>query len=118
MGMYTECAIYAKHSDGSSLTMKERDDLLRYLESEGIFDYDTVDQEDEFVCSYTSTSLHEQDELSNALERHAMFHEDSIFKAVLDFDGGSGVVMLFSGDDVEVLQKIVSYEEPKKIKWD
>ena len=113
MGMYTVCELSIKHVDGSTLNYDEIENFAGHLENADMF-WEWCGDE----AYYNSTSINTYDDVTNAISSYAKEHPDVKVMLIVDYDDGYGCKVLFCGEEQEVLQKIVTYEEPEKIKWD
>ena len=124
MGSYTNYSIYAKHRNGALLSKEELTELDSHLMERELrcetvpFSIEERTGYGHFFGTYEGTSFHDNDDMAYALAAFAQAHEDLVIQVFIDYDDGEGEQMLFSGNEKEVLQKIISYEEAQKIIWD
>ena len=124
MGMYTECEMTVKHTDGSPLSTSELDQFAEIMSSTGlIWDWSKVYNDDAKAeldwATETTTSLNTEDEVTELILSYTSTHPNVMVQLFIDFDDGenTGYKILFRGTDIEKLRKIITYEEPSRIIW-
>lgn len=115
MSISIDWAINAKHVNGATCTLEEKLRILNaintYIGDVELWSYGDA------VCEFYTTSIHAESIIDEIIRRCAQEMPDVMIEVFSDFDDGSGTRALYFGQEVELLDKITTWEKPKVINW-